>query len=294
MKIKGIFLASFAAAMWAISGIMSELLFEHYSVSPEWLVSTRLLVSGILLFLLTLISKKKEGLLRIGSKDIISLLLFSIIGMLGVQYTYFKTIQYSGTAVATILQFTGPIFIFLYLVIRKEKRANVVEFLLLLGAFFGIFVIVTQGSLEKLEISPFGFFMGIASAITLAYYTLQPRKILAKYGEVTIVGLGMLIAGILFQFIHPIWYPNFSADLFSILLVVGIVIFGTALAFLFYLSSLQYIEASLAGVLTALEPILATILSILVFHQGFGLIKLLGFVIVIMTVMVLTRISGRE
>ncbi|GCF94950.1 permease [Enterococcus florum] len=293
MKIKGVFFAIFAASMWAISGIMSEMLFTRYLVSPEWLVSTRLLISGILLTLLTVVSEKEKLSRLVRSSDVVSLLLFSIVGMLGVQYTYFKAIQYSGAAIATILQFTGPIFIFLYLVSQKEKSANLAEFFLLILTFSGIFFIVTQGNLQKLEISGLGFLMGIASAITLAFYTLQPRKLLVSYGEVPIVGLGMLIAGLVFQLIHPVWRPNFDGDFFSACLVAAIVFFGTALAFLFYLSSLRFIEASLASVLTAFEPILATILSILLFHHTFGKIQLMGFVAVIASVIVLTRLSNK-
>ena len=214
--------------------------------------------------------------------------------MLGVQYTYFKAIQYSGVAIVTILQFTGPIFIFIYLVLNKEKQIKFIEVLLMAATFIGVFLIVAEGNLQTLNISTMGFVMGIASAITLAFYTLQPRKLLVKYGEMRIAGLGMLIGGIAFQPIRPSWQPEFQMDSLSLGLVISIVLFGTALPFLFQLSSLRFIEASLASVLTVVEPILATILSVLLFKSRFAGIQVLGFVVVIGSVILLTRLSNKK
>lgn len=293
MKIKGVIFACSAGALWAVSGIMCQILFKEYLVSPEWLASTRLLAAG---GLLTGISFFQRSVPRknFSSKDLLSLVLFSLIGMLGVQYTYFKAIQYSGAAIATILQFTGPIFIFIFLVLHKEKRINLRETALLIVTFISVFLIVTKGETETLNISAAGFVMGIASAITLAFYTIQPRKLLVKYGEIRIAGLGMLIAGLTFQLIHPIWRPDFQMDSYSLSLVSSIIIFGTALPFLFQLSSLRFIEASLAGVLTVTEPILATLLSVLLFNSQFTKIQLLGFVGVIISVILLTRLSDKK
>lgn len=143
MKLKGVALACSAGALWALSGIMCQFLFEKF-VSPEWLVSVRLLAAGLLLTSISFFqptSRKQQKVLskKFSARDLVSLLLFSLIGMLGVQYTYFKAIQYSGAAIATILQFTGPIFIFVYLVLHKEKKLKLIEVALLLVTFIGVF-----------------------------------------------------------------------------------------------------------------------------------------------------------
>lgn len=295
MKFKGVLLACSSGALWALSGIMCQILFEEYFVSPEWLVSVRLLSAGVLLTGLTLLQEKgRRKRKKFTLRDFVGLLLFSLIGMLGVQYTYFKAIQYSGAAIATILQFTGPIFIFLFLVANKEKRLNFFEFVLMAATFIGVFFIVMEGGTASLSLSTMGFFMGIASAGTLAFYTIQPRLLLIKYGEMRIAGLGMLIAGLAFQLIHPVWRPDFQMDCYSVGLVISIIIFGTALPFLFQLSSLRFIEASLASVLTVTEPILATILSVLLFNSQFAGMQVVGFGLVLFSVIFLTRLSDKN
>ena len=60
-KIHGMILASLAASLWSISGISGEILFKKYNFSSDWLVSTRTLISGILLFLIVIFIEKKIG-----------------------------------------------------------------------------------------------------------------------------------------------------------------------------------------------------------------------------------------
>ena len=209
--------------------------------------------------------------------------------MVGVQYLFFKTIEISSASLATILQFTAPIFVYLWLLISKEKKFNLGEFSLVLLTFFGVLLIVTNGSFTSIAVSPLGLLTGVGSAIAVAFYTLQPRKILAKYGSPIVVGWGMLIGGFVFQFISPFWRPNFELNMYAIGVLLGIIIFGTAVAFLAYLSSVQYIDPSLASIMTALEPLLATVLSVFVFSQAFGLFEIIGIIIVLVAVLFLSN-----
>ena len=61
-KMRGVILASLASSLWSISGISGEILFKKYNFSSDWLVSTRTLISGILLFLIVIFVEKKSVL----------------------------------------------------------------------------------------------------------------------------------------------------------------------------------------------------------------------------------------
>lgn len=223
--------------------------------------------------------------------DVIRLLLFAVFGMVSCQYLFFKAIEVSSASLAAILQFTAPIFVYLYMLIKKEKRFNPVEGGLVLATFAGVLLIVIKGDFSQIAVSPLGLALGIGSAIGVAFYTLQPRLILKKYGSSMVVGWGMFIGGALFQFIHPFWTPGFAMTAQSILLTGAIILFGTAVAFLAYLESVKYIEASLASIMTALEPLLAAILSVLVFGTASGFVEWLGIAIVLGSVLLLSNFS---
>lgn len=291
-KAKGILLAAGGGSLWGISGILAQLLFADYTVSSEWLVSTRLLMAGILILIYSSAVKREDIFGIFHEKgDAIRLLLFAVFGMVSCQYLFFKAIEVSSASLAAILQFTAPIFVYLYMLIKKEKRFNPAEGGLVLATFAGVLLIVTKGEFSQIAVSPLGLALGIGSAIGVAFYTLQPRLILKKYGSSVIVGWGMFIGGALFQFIHPFWAPGFAMTAQSVLLTGAIILFGTAVAFLAYLESVKYIEASLASVMTALEPLLAAILSVLVFGTASGLVEWLGIAIVLGSVLLLSNFS---
>ncbi|WP_319467897.1 DMT family transporter [uncultured Trichococcus sp.] len=118
--------------------------------------------------------------------------------------------------------------------------------------------------------------------------TRKPEQILLR---LFIVGIGMFIGGVLFQFVHPFLAPGFAMTAQSILLTGAIILFGTAVAFLAYLESVKYIEASLASVMTALEPLLAAILSVLVFGNASAFVEWPGIAIVLGSVLLLSNFS---
>lgn len=114
-RIKGIVLVITAAMLWGVSGTVAQFLFQKNGFTPEWLVVIRLLISGIALLVFAVI-KGGQDIFQIwkSKEDCIKLILFSIIGMLGVQYTYFAAIKYGNAATATILQYMSPVIITCY------------------------------------------------------------------------------------------------------------------------------------------------------------------------------------
>lgn len=292
---KGILLAAFGGSMWGISGIFAQSLFIQYAVSSEWLVGTRLLFSGILILSYSRLVQKENIMLPFTKWETTrKLLVFSLFGMIGVQYLFYKGIELSNASTATILQFSAPIFVYAYTVIAGEKKATIKEIILVFLTFFGVLLIVTNGDIGQMSVSPLGLVIGIGSALAVAFYSIQPRSLLADFGSSVIVGWGMIFGGVLFQFIHPVWEPGFQVTLYSVFLLLLIIVFGTSLSFIAYFASLQYISPSLASIMTALEPLLAAVLSVVVFNQIFGIFEILGITIVLFAVLILATAKEEE
>lgn len=52
---------------------------------------------------------------------------FALVGIIGVQYLFYKDIELSNASTASILQFSAPIFIYAYTVWTGEKRKTIRE-----------------------------------------------------------------------------------------------------------------------------------------------------------------------
>ena len=290
LKLRGMLLASLASSLWAISGISGEILFKQFNFSSDWLVSTRTLMSGILLFMIVIFIEKKSILRPLKNKrDSMGIILFGVAGMYLVQYTYFKTIELSNVSFATILQFTAPFFIFIYESIKNRKLPSILTITLLFMTILGVVFIATKGNFSNLSVSLEALLFGLVSAVMIAFYSTYPKKLLKKYGSITVVGWGMIIGSVISNIIHPIWKIQGDINAKSIIQVITVVILGTSIAYLIYIASLNYISSSLAGILTTFEPVLAAVLSVVIFGLKFSIIELIGFVLVFVSIFILEK-----
>lgn len=286
---KGIVFVITAASLWGISGTAAQFLFQKQGFNTEWLVGTRLLLSGILLLAFDY-SKQKQHFFDIwkDKKDRNSLVIFGIFGMLGVQYTYFASITAGNAATATLLQYMSPVIITLYLSVRTKRLPTLQESLAVLLALVGTFFLVTKGGGLQLSISTWAIFWGILSALTAAFYTLHPYHLILKWGSIPIVGWGMLIGGIGLSLLHSPFQFSGQWSIGAVFAFLFIVLFGTLLAFYMYLESLKYIRASEASVLGSAEPLSAAFVSIVWLNLSFGITEWIGMICIISTIIILS------
>ena len=289
LRLKGLFLVTSGALLWGVSGTVAQYLFQDENFTPEWLVVMRMLLSGILLLIISVIKGDKNIFGIWKRKDnAIRLILFGLLGMLGVQYTYFAAINHGNAATATILQYLSPIIITFYMCIHNKKLPTSKQMICVTMAMIGTFLIITKGNMNSLSISKLAVFWGIASAFASALYTLQPVKLIKEYGSICTVGWGMLIGGTALSFINSPFNCSGNWSFKSISAVVFVVIFGTLIAFSCYLESLKYIEPYEASILGCVEPLSAAILSIMFLNVTFSIVQWLGTILIITTISVLS------
>lgn len=293
-KVKGISYAAIGATLWGINGAFADVIFSQFNAPVTWIVGTRLLISGILILLYAKLFLKKDVFAIVKEKkSLIKLVLFSLIGMVSCQYLFFLSIEINGAGLATILQFTSPIFIYIYLVMKREKSVYMQEVFYIAVAIIGVVLIVTKGEIGQLEVSTLGLIVGIGSALGVAFYTLQPRNLLKEFGSPIVVGWGMFLGGIAFQFVQPIWRPGFEVNTQVVLYMAFIIVVGTALAFTLFLSSVNYIDASLSNILAAMEPLVANSLTVIVLKQSWTFVQFIGMAAVIIGIILFANYSNK-
>jgi len=293
-KFLGFASAIFAAMLWGVSGAFAQFLFREKEFNAEWLVTVRLLISGVLMLLFGVLQKNPDvvGIWK-DKKYAIQLVLFSLLGMLTVQYTYFVTILHSNAATATVIQYTGPVFIAIYLALRLKRWPKPIEFLAIGMAMLGTFLLVTHGDIHTLNITPTALVWGIASAIALAVYTLMPVHLLDRYSPIAIIGWSMLIAGIAMSIIHPPHQLEGIWDRDTYLAVLFIIFLGTLIPFYIFLMAIKNIGPQRASLLACAEPLSATLIAVVYFGVNFETMDYLGSLCIIATIFLLTKIKKK-
>lgn len=292
MRGKGIFLALFGSILWGASGIAGQFLMQDRGVSPEWLAAVRMIAAGILLLALDG-ARHKGDIFSIWKerRNAAALLLFSVIGMLGVQYMYFAAIVESNAPTATILQYIMPILIIGWTAFQERRIPSGRDMLCAALAVGGTVLLVTRGSWGAMAISPAALAWGLGSAVAAAFYVTQPKRLIRQWRSSLVVGWGMFAGGLAFSPIACPWALAGRFDTAALLALAFVVVFGTAAAFWLYLSSVEYIEPSEAGLLNSAEPLSSILFSVFLLGLSFGAAEWAGAAMVILAVL---GVSGRK
>lgn len=287
--VKGILLALLAGILWGITGPLGQFLFDEKTITPEWLVTCRLIVSGTVI-LLGMFVKRRWEIFTIwkDKKDAVHMVIYSVAGMMAVQYSFFVAVEASNGGTATVLQYTNPVMIILYLTLFQKVRPKSKEVVAVLLALAGIFLLSTNGNLHTLVITPKGLFMGLLCAVFTCFYSMLPRRLMEKYDEVMVCGWSMFIGGIVLAIWKNPWKIGAGADYQVWGLFGMLVLFGTVIPFIASLKAIMLSGPMYANVLASIEPVVASFLTFLFLGTTFGGFEILGFGCIILTIVMLS------
>lgn len=286
-------LAVFAASLWGVSGACAQYVFEQKGNSIDWLVTVRLLIAGVLLLVYASLRHPYQWLVIWQTAySVKQLMAFGVLGMLGVQYTYFAVIEHSNAAVGTVLQYLGPTVIAIYLTVVHKRWPSRHELAAILLALVGTVLLVTHGELGVLQISTEALLWGLSSALALAFYTLQPVELLKRHDSAVVVGWGMLVGGLAYLgWSQPGSVPG-HWDLGTWAAVVFIVVMGTLVPFYCYLLAVKKIGPQHTSLYACAEPLSAALVSVLWLGVAFGWLDVLGSLCIVLTIYILSKQSG--
>ena len=289
-KIRGMFYTVVAGLCWGLSGVTGKYLIDVKEILVQQLVMIRLVGGGILL-LAYVMKNKGTSLFNLWSKrrDVMDLAVFGIFGLAACQMTYFLSIQYSNPAVATILQRISPVIIMILYIVAQKRLPKKIEIKVFFLVIIGVILVATHGDVTNLILTKEALFWGLLSALFLSVYSVQPHRLLAKYDVLEIVGWGMLFGGIVLTIMFYWTLPKRIVwDGYTIMLVLGMIIYGTVVPFSACMKGVKLLGAVKASLYGCVEPLFSCVFSILILKSTFTEIDLVGMGCISVGVTVLT------
>ncbi len=275
-----------AGCFWGSMGIFVRKLTE-YGFSSVQIVAIRVTLAA-LFFCVLLLIRDRAGF-RIALRDLPLFLGLGFGSILFFTVCYFTAITMMPLSTAAILLYTSPIWIMLMSVLFFREKLNGVKIIALALAFGGC-VLVSGISGEGITVT--GLLAGLGSGLGYGLYSILGTVALRKYSPYTVTAYTFLFAAAGSWLIcgPADMVSTFAAapDLASLLLFCGLTALVTAvIPFLFYTLGLRTVEASRAGILATVEPLVATLVGILVFSEpltplsGAGILLILAAVILL-------------
>lgn len=275
--------------LWGVSGVCGQYMFQNKGVTAPWLVSVRLVVAGLLMLCYYFLTDREQTLAIWKSKrDRRDVIIYGLLGMLPCQYAYFQTIEWSNAGTATVIQYLGPALIVIWVCFRTKRMPTLQEITGVILAVIGVFLIATHGNPTSLALSGRALLMGLASAVSVAIYTLEPARLQKKYDTPLILAWGMTIGGVALTLISRPWTAKgIQADAGMFAALAFVIVFGTMAGFSLYMTGVKLIGSVKASLYACMEPVSSMILTVLWMKVNFTTPDLIGTLLVIATIIIL-------
>ena len=277
-----------AGIFWASSGVAVQDFFTHSEKTAMELTNIRMCVAGLILIIIA--SRRKKfwltlGILRKRQRLWVDVIIYGIIGVMFMQFTYFQGIAIGGAAATTVICYTCPAMVVIWESVYNKKFPRRGEVLAVILAMIGVFLLITGGNPTKLLV-PLGCVLwSLASGAAFAFNAIYPKHLFAKKLDTYfLTGVGMFFGGLSTFFLidNWSWAEFFGSEV--IFDVIWIIIFGTVAAFLSFNAGLRFLTPEEASITVTTEPAASVVISWAVFGTKFGLIESLGIILVLLAI----------
>ena len=274
-----------AGVLWGVMGIFVR----HFNASGlgsmeigTLRVLMGLLITGIYLFFC------HRDLLKIRLKDLWCFLGTGICSLFFMNLTYFTAMRHTSLAVAGVLLYTAPIFVMLLSALLFREQITGKKLIALALAFGGCALVSGLGTDSR--VSAAGLLFGLGSGISYALYSIFGRYAIRKgYGSWTMTFYSFLFCSLLSLFLcdWSITMPVLAQPV-ELLWVLGLGFVTAFSPYVLYSLGLESVENSRASILASIEPVVAAVVSVVVFAEPMSLTAALGIVLVLSAIVLLS------
>jgi drug/metabolite transporter (DMT)-like permease len=239
------------------------------------------LLAGLALF--------RRERIRIDVRDLPFLALLGAIFFAVFPTTFNMGMRYEAASRGALLLATMPLWTLGIARFVARERLSIRQ---VVGVFFslaGVAAVILQrggvgGGADLLR----GDLLLIATALCGAIYNVAAKRLLAKYGGLTVTFYAMLIGSVLLTPALAVERSPSLSQLSSetVWMVVFLGVLGGALAFSLWTSALRRLSPTQVAVYINLNPIAATLLGATVLHEQLSALFLVGFIAVAAGVMI--------
>ncbi|MCW8108420.1 DMT family transporter [Alteromonas ponticola] len=290
MRFKGVLFVLLAAIGWGISGGISSILLSE-GWDPYLIAFYRGAIGfALILFCLFFNPTGHTWLDR-------KVLVGSFIAGLGVagNFTfYFISIAETNVAIAATLMYCAPVFVFVISIAIGIERSTLGKWFALLLIIAGIVLLTQSYQLDASKFSIIGLSAGLAAGVSYAIFIFG-FKYASQSGSATpilLIAFGILIGILWFmvdaQNLQSVW----SASSLHLFILLGVI--GGGLSFILYFSGLKNTKPLNASIIAMIEPIIATIFSVVIFKEELTIVQLTGILLILLTATYLNINSGSQ
>ena len=278
-----------AGTMWAASGTAAQHFYTQSVHIPIELTQVRLFLSSALFFLLAWWSgglRRGVRSLRRSPRLLVHLSIHGILGIMIVQFSYFMGIAEGDAAATTVIGYTSPAMMILYLAVRWRRLPSAAETGTVVVAVAGVFLLVTGGDVGRLSVPMACIVWSLISGATFTFAMIYPVHLLRLFDRFFLLAVCMLIGGIallpMTQVIVDVGSFFTAETWLDLLVIIGL---GTIVAFFAFNLGLRWLSPEETAITATIEPVASVLFAWLIFDTHFAALQIVGVVLVIAAIL---------
>jgi DME family drug/metabolite transporter len=263
-------------------------------IDPLILSQTRTTFS-LLVLLPLLVATRGWQAIKLPARALAYCFLLGTLGVAVSNYFYYVAIQRTNVATAIIVQYTAPVWVLFYVVVRGQQKLSPQKLVAVALAVTGIALVIGIGGTKPhaepaLHLDAYGLIAALLASFSFAFYNVGGHRILARHDRWRVLAWTLTAAAAFWLVVNPPWKVAAAhyvpaqwlfLFVFSMISVLG--------AFSLYFLGLQHLEPTRAIIASCLEPVFSILLAALFLGEVLRRIQTLGIVFVLAAIVIVQR-----
>jgi DME family drug/metabolite transporter len=286
-----------AALLWGISATLGRAAFTGrllpqsgiQNIDPLILSQCRTSFSFLVVVLVMLSTRGGKQLL-LPRSDVFRLCALGLAGVAASNYFYYLAIQRTNVATAIIVQYTAPVWVLLYMVLRGAERLTPSRIISVFLAITGIALVIGLFGGGRLQLDRIGVLAALLAAFSFSFYNVGGHFILARYDRWIVLLYTTMAASAFWILVNPptkIAAAHYSSTAWLFLFAFSVL--SVLLPFACYFAGLQHLEPTKAIIVSCLEPVFSILIAAAALKELVTPLQGVGVAMVLCAILVVQR-----
>ncbi|MBS7531071.1 DMT family transporter [Hazenella sp. IB182353] len=229
----------------------------------------------------------KGELRKLTYRETLNLLLLGGGLYTGQSFLYFSAVQYLTPALAALLLYLYPLFVYILSVLLKEEKVTLRSLIAMGIALIGITLVLGYPNLGPINMK--GVYLAVGAALLYSIYIISGNRLSLKLSPIVTSSYISLFAAVSFlsiilvqeEFRLPLTWVGWIS-------VWGVAIFSTVIAILTFFAGTNWIGPTKASIISMIEPVVTILFAWILFKEHMTFIQILGAFIVLLGGVIIT------
>lgn len=236
---------------------------------------------AVMVLAVLLLLRFGKSIFRISRNDLALCFLVGTAGVACSNYFYYLAVQKATVSLAITVQYTAPVWVLLYTVLRGREKATlqktVAALVAMAGTALAIGVFHSDTKVNALAVGA-----ALLASFGYAFYNIAGQGLVTRNHQLTIMFYVLASSAVLWTVVNPPWRvaaQHFSSGQWEFFFAFACL--SMVVPYMFYFTGFRYLDPTRAVITSCLEPVFAIVFAVIFVHERLDAWQVVGILAVL-------------